>query len=338
MEYRRFGATDLTVSEVGFGCAGLGAVFSDVTKTEMLRTLHEARDAGVTFFDTADMYTQGESEKLLGEAFRRGREGVIIASKAGYALPAQRKAAARLKPLLRPLVRRLGLKREHLPAAVRGSLSQDFSPGYILKAADGSLKRLKTDYLDLYQLHSPPTSVLEAGEVFGALDTLRSQGKIRYYGVSCETVEDALICLRYPGVSALQLRLNLLDQRVLDEAIPRAAERGVGVIARECYAGGLLARPIDMTTLEEVMLDPAEREARSGELAAYNRLAEQQACSLPALALRFVLGVDGVSVALLGMRTETHLRDNLRHLAAPALSTEGIHALREKDRRESTRL
>jgi aryl-alcohol dehydrogenase-like predicted oxidoreductase len=163
MNYRSFGATKLTVSEVGFGCARLGGIFQDSTKADMLRTLHLAFDRGITFYDTADMYSQGESEILLGKAFHGRRDKVVIASKAGYCLPARRKMVARIKPLVRPIIQRAGLKRQHLPSGLRGALSQDFSAGYLLKAVDQSLKRLRTDYLDLYQLHSPPTSVLESG-------------------------------------------------------------------------------------------------------------------------------------------------------------------------------
>src|SRR5690348_11208250 len=109
MQYKRFGMTDLTVSEVGFGCARLGGIFQGATKADMLSTLHQAFDYGITFFDTSDMYCQGESEALLGEAFRGQRDRVIIASKVGYCLPTQRRVAARIKPLLRPLIQRVGL-------------------------------------------------------------------------------------------------------------------------------------------------------------------------------------------------------------------------------------
>src|SRR5260221_14628991 len=117
----------------------------------------------MNFFDTADMYSQGESEMLLGRAFRRQRPQVIIASKAGYCLPAQRRVIARLKPFVRPLIKLLGIKRHRLPVAVRGSLAQDFSPTYLRRAVEGSLRRLRTDYLDLLQLHSPPADVVARG-------------------------------------------------------------------------------------------------------------------------------------------------------------------------------
>lgn len=308
------------VSEIGFGCARLGGIFQQAGRDEYIRTIRLALDRGITFFDTADMYCQGESEALLGDALGRDRARVVVASKVGYKLPAQRRAAARLKPLVRPLIRRLGLRREQLPQAVRGTISQDFTPDYITRAVEGSLARLKTDYLDLYQLHSPPAAVLQDGGVFETLERLCGAGKIRYYGVSCERAEDALICLRYPGISSLQIRLSLLDQQALEEAIPQAAARGVAVIARECLAGGLLTRPLDALDLEDWIADPEEREAKRREIAGYAARAAQRECSLAQLALHFVLDADGISTTLLGMRTRAHVLDNLAGVEAPILA------------------
>src|SRR5437660_4401873 len=121
MRTRPFGKTDLTVSEVGFGCAGIGAIFQGSSRNESLALLHRALDEGITFFDTADMYTQGESERLLGQAFRANRDRVVIATKFGFRLPAQKKLIARVKPFLKPLVGRLGLKSRHIHAGLRGT-------------------------------------------------------------------------------------------------------------------------------------------------------------------------------------------------------------------------
>lgn len=330
MRYRRLGTTDLTVSEIGFGCARLGGIFQGTTRADMVSTLHLALDHGITFFDTADMYCQGESETLLGEAFRDRRERVVIASKAGYCLPTQRKIASTIKPLLRPLIQRVGIKREYLPSSIRGSLSQNFSAAYLMKAVDQSLRRLRTDYLDLYQLHSPPADILESGEFLTPLEKLKQQGKIRYYGVSCETTEDALICLRYPTLSSLQIRLSLLDQSALTDVVPRAAQQGMGIIARECFAGGLLGKPLDALNLSEVIPDAVEREAKRQEITEYHRIAEGNARPLAQVALQFVTAIDEVSVTLLGMRTHGHLADNMRHLAGDPLSAHALRNLREQ--------
>jgi aryl-alcohol dehydrogenase-like predicted oxidoreductase len=329
MKYRQLGATDLIVSELGFGCARLGGFFGDLTWSDLIRTLHQARDAGITFFDTADMYCQGESEALIGEAFRTRRHDVIVASKVGYAIPSQRRVLARVKPILRPLAHRLGLRREHLPSGVRGSLTQDFSPGYIVSAAERSLKRLRTDYLDLYQLHSPPRVVLDQGEAFLTLEKLQRQGKIRWYGVSCETTEDAIVCLEHGGSAALQLRLSLLDQSALATVVPRAVEQRTAVIARECFAGGLLARPAAALDLDGREVDVTEQERELHQLKTCERIAREHNRTLAEAAIQFVLGIEDVNVALVGMRTDAHLRANLSLLAAPPMGDAELGAFRE---------
>ena len=176
---KNFGNTDLQVSEIGLGCARLGGMLAQNQGRgeSPLTLLHKAFEAGITLFDTADMYTQGESETLIGQAFRAKRDKVVIASKGGYCLPAQRKLLARVKPLIRPLARALGISRGNLPSSVSGTISQDFSPGYLSGAIEASLRRLQTDYLDLYQLHSPPGTVIAAGEWVEALEKLKLRAK-----------------------------------------------------------------------------------------------------------------------------------------------------------------
>ncbi|HEX6242087.1 MAG TPA: aldo/keto reductase, partial [Polyangiales bacterium] len=173
------------MSELGLGCARIGGIFQR-DPGAFVALLERAREQGINFFDTADIYSQGESEKLVGRAFRRRRDQVIIASKVGYCLPTQRLLIARIKPLVRPLIRLLRIKRENLPSAVRGELSQDFSPAYIRKAVEASLRRLRTDYLDLLQLHSVPAEVVRRGDWLAALEGLKRAGKIRHYGITSD--------------------------------------------------------------------------------------------------------------------------------------------------------
>src|SRR3984957_11605575 len=189
--HRRFGRTELNVSEFGLGCARIGGIFKR-EPGDFLNILSAALDAGINFFDTSDIYSQGESERLLGRAFRHRREQVVIASKAGYVLPAQRRIVARPQPLVRPLIGLLGLRRHHLSSAVRGAPAQNFSPAHLVRAVEGSLRRLGTDHLDLFQLHSPPTAVIELSDWVETLDGLKRKGKIRYYGISCDSVEAEL--------------------------------------------------------------------------------------------------------------------------------------------------
>jgi aryl-alcohol dehydrogenase-like predicted oxidoreductase len=303
---RAFGRTDLSVSVFGLGCARIGGIFQRDT-AGFLNLLSAARDAGITFFDTADMYSQGESEILVGRAFKNGRSRVVIASKAGYLLPARRKLAARLKPILRPIIQRLGIRRDRLPASARGSLAQDFSPAYLRKAVEGSLRRLQTDYLDLLQLHSPPADVVERGEWKPALDALKREGKIRYYGVSCDTVEAGLAALRYPDVSSLQFSLSLLEPRAAEALAPQVRARGIAGVARECLANGLLAKAADQIDLAAYCRSGEEQRLREEQLAKYRQAAAEKGSSLARMAMDFVAGVEGVSVALLGVRSVAQL-------------------------------
>ena len=322
MRYKPFGNTKLTVSEIGLGCARLGGLVTQnqVRGESPLTLLHKALDAGITFFDTADMYTQGESETLIGKAFYGKRDRVVIASKGGYCLPAQRKFLAGIKPLVRPLARALGLKRENLPASVTGKLSQDFSATYLTGAVEASLRRLKTDYLDLYQVHSPPKETILSGEFIETLEKLKLQGKIRYYGVAVDTVDDAIACLDFSEISSVMVPFGLLNLEALDSFFSPAADRKLAVVARGCFGGGLLNVDLTQKQLQE-------KTFRWQEIMRYRRTAEQHGRSLTETALQFSLNIRPITVNLLGMRTEAHLRTNLDYLAAPALSDFELRAL-----------
>jgi aryl-alcohol dehydrogenase-like predicted oxidoreductase len=319
MRRRPFGKTGLQVSEFGVGCARIGGIFQG-NSGEFLRLLEVARDRGVNFFDTADMYSQGESEQLVGRAFRRGRDRVIIATKVGYCLPGRRKLAARLKPLLRPVIKLLGLRRDRLPAGARGALTQDFSPPYIRKAVEASLRRLRTDYVDLLQLHSPPTEVIERGEWERPLEDLKRAGRVRHYGIAVDTVDAGLAALRFPGVSSVQFTLNLFDQRAAEALLPKMRAQGVAGIARECLANGILAKTKTGLDLAAHCGSPDEARDREERLAPYREQASREGTSIARVALDYAAGVDGVSVALLGVRSVDQL-NGLLDLVARTAST-----------------
>lgn len=307
MELRQFGNTSLRVSRLGLGCARIGGVFqSDPRTFEDL--LAFAFDSGITFFDTADMYSQGESEALIGKVLRDKRDRIVIASKAGYSLPSRRRWAARVKPLLRPVVRLLKLRRDQLPASSRGALSQDFSPKYLCAAVEGSLRRLRTDHLDILQLHSPPLEVVERGEWLPALEELQRTGKVRYFGAAVDSIDAGLAALRYPGISSIQFTLNLLEPAGADELFPLAQRRGAGGIARECLANGLLAKPSEGIDLKGYCSSPEQEQHRARQLAALRREAETSGRSVLSRALAYPVSVPGVSVSLLGARTVEQLR------------------------------
>lgn len=323
VQYRSFGTTGLSVSEIGFGGSRLGGVFAQGSSDEAQTVLRQALDAGITFYDTADMYSQGEGEILLGKAFRGKRDQVIIAGKGGYCLPAQRKLMARIKPLARPIARMLGIKRESLPASVSGELSQNFTPAYLEQALDASLKRLATDYLDIYQLHSPPAAVIQSaefGDTIQALERFKQQGKIRFYGVAADTPDDARLSLQYPGISSLQFPFGLLDLEALDGVFAAAEQRGVGIIARGCFGGGLLKESLTEAELQA-------QTPKSQRILAYRAFAAQSGKPLLELALQFCLFVKPISTTLLGMRTPAHLQTNLRYHAAPPLAESEFLAL-----------
>jgi aryl-alcohol dehydrogenase-like predicted oxidoreductase len=287
------------VSAFGLGCARIGGIFKQ-DPNDFVNLLSASLDHGINFFDTADIYSQGESERLLGRTFRRRRDRVVLASKAGFLLPTQRRVLARFKPLLRPLIGLIGLARHHVPGAVRGSLSQDFSPPHLRRSIEGSLRRLATDHLDLFQLHSPPTAIVQAADWVQILDRMKTEGKIRYYGVSCDSVEAALAALEHPGVSSLQLPISLLERRAVD-ALPKAHASGIAVVAREVLANGALAKNASDVNLRSYCASDEEAAAKGEQLKAYRQTAAEQGISLARLALQFVNNLEAVSVTLVGV-------------------------------------
>src|SRR6266567_8533522 len=208
MEYRELGRTGWQVSAVSFGAWAIGGAWGNVDDRESLAALHRAVDLGVNFFDTADVYGDGLSERLLGQLKRERREEIIIATKAGR----------RLDPHVAD-----GYTAENLTAFV-----------------DRSLQNLGVDTLDLVQLHSPPTEVYYRPEVFGALDDLTRVGKIHYYGVSVERVEQALKAIEFPRVQTVQIIFNIFRQRPSELLFAEARKRRVGILARLPLSSGML--------------------------------------------------------------------------------------------------
>jgi aryl-alcohol dehydrogenase-like predicted oxidoreductase len=315
MNQRPFGRTGLRVSELGLGCARIGGIFKNDPKA-FVELLSAARDRGINFFDTADMYSQGESELLLGRAFRGRRDQVIIASKVGYCLPRQRRLVAAVKPFVRPLIKLLRIKRENLPTAVRGALEQNFSSAYVQSAVEASLRRLRTDHLDILQLHSPPAEIIRRGEWAEGIAALKRSGKVRFFGISCDTLEAAEAALELPDVSSLQLVVSLIEQSFAQAIVPRANQRQIAVIAREVLANGLLVKPEREIDLKHYCHSPEQQALRERELSSYRQTAAARGIPLARLAVDYATGIDGVSVALIGVSRMAQLDATLRDLGA----------------------
>ncbi len=209
MQYRRLGRTGLDVSAIGFGAWAIGGSWGAVDDEESMRTLHAAIDAGMNFVDTADVYGDGRSERLVAR-LRRERPGerIYIGTKAGRRLPVQTAA---------------GYTRENLAAWV-----------------DRSLRNLDTGAIDLLQLHCPPSSVFGDRGVYTILDELAAAGKIRHYGVSVETVDEALEAIRHPGVTTVQIIFNMFRPKPAERFFAAARAANAGILARVPLASGLL--------------------------------------------------------------------------------------------------
>jgi aryl-alcohol dehydrogenase-like predicted oxidoreductase len=264
------------------------------------------------------MYSQGESEILIGKAFRKKRDKVFIATKGGYCLPGRKRFIQLIKPFAKPIVRALGLRRSAVPAALSGTASQDFSPDYLRKAMEASLRRLQSDHIDLYQIHSPPREALRGNrlqDAVGLLARLQAEGKIREYGIALDSVDDAAHCLGMEGIASLQMPFGLMDLQALDGVFDKLSERQFGIIARGCFGGGALKQSLTEADLraEEPQWERALQ---------IRRLAEQMQRSPLEAALQFSLGIECISVTILGMRTPEHMAANLQYYAAKPLSNE----------------
>lgn len=209
MNQRPFGKTGNAVSEIGFGAWAIGGSWGDVSEEDAKAALHAALDSDTTFIDTADVYGDGRSERIIAAVLKeRGGPRPFVATKAGR----------RLDPHVAQ-----GYTAENLNAFV-----------------DRSLKNLETDCLDLVQLHCPPTEVYYRPEVFDAMDRMVASGKIRHYGVSVEKVEEGLKAIEYPGVKSVQVIYNIFRQRPAELFMREARDRGIAVIVRVPLASGLL--------------------------------------------------------------------------------------------------
>jgi aryl-alcohol dehydrogenase-like predicted oxidoreductase len=323
MNYRSFGNTGLQVSEIGLGCSNLGGGVFFKNDSESIRVLNLAFELGVNFFDTADSYGYGHSEEIIGRTFKNRRNEIYIASKVGMLPSSLARIGKQLLPILPPLRPLLQPWKGALKSVSKKR--QHFSSAYITQAVEQSLKRLRTDYLDVYQLHNPPTSILQQGEVFETLDDLRHKGKIRFYGVSANTISDALLCLRYSNISSLQVAFNLLEREAAEELLPQSAKHGIALIARVPLGRGLLTSKMAIQT-GHTLEDRRQQEERA-KVKELSFLERNGVRSISQAAILFVLHHPQISVVIPGTRSIRHLEQNIGALTAPPLTVEELKKL-----------
>jgi len=295
MEYRKFGNTELVVSEIGFGAWAIGGGamvgntsigWGDVDDKTSGLAIEAAVNAGINFFDTADIYGLGHSEDILGRAVGKNKE-VIIATKVGN-------------------------------VARDEKFTVDYSKEYIMSACDTSLKRLNRDAIDLYQLHSARLKQLQEGECIEAMQRLQQQGKVRYWGLSLNTFDPATeadYLLNSKLGNGFQVVLNILNQKALP-VIQKASEAGYGIIARMPLQFGLLTGKFDSTStfaLNDHRQKRLTKEVIASVLQAMKpvwELCEKYHITKAQLALRYILSYPEVSTVIPGIRTAAHVEQN----------------------------
>ena len=322
MQYRKLGRTGWKVSEISFGAWAIGGTWGDVNDNESLEALNIALDSGVNFFDTADVYGDGRSERLLAKLKKERKEKFYIATKAGR----------RLDPHTAD-----GYNRKNLSSFV-----------------ERSLKNLNTDAIDLLQLHCPPTQVFYMPEVFGILDDLVKEGKLIYYGVSVEKVEEALKAIEYPNVQIVQIIFNMFRHRPSEFFFEQAKKKQVGILARVPLASGMLAGKFTKDSKFEK--DDHRRFNRHGEdfdkgetfsgvdydlgLKAVEELKDicPVGITLTQFALRWILMFDAVTCTIPGAKRKNQVEENISSVDLPPLTDETmkkVNAVYEKHIKES---
>ena len=308
MKYRELGRTGWKVSEISFGAWAIGSAWGEVDDSESLAALHRAVDVGVNFFDTADVYGDGRSERLIAKLRKERSETIYVATKAGR----------RLKP----------------------HTAEGYSEENLTRFVERSLQNLRTDCLDLLQLHCPPTPAYYMPEVFEALDKLMASGKIQHYGLSVKPPEEGLKAMDYPNVQTIQIIFNLFRQRPAELFLKEAARRRVGVLARVPLASGLLTGRMSRETTfanddhrnfnrEGGVFDKGETfggvEFETGLRAVEElRAVKPEGVSMTQFALRWILMFEGVTCAIPGAKRPSQVEENAAASDAPSLSDQAM--------------
>lgn len=288
MKYRTLGKTGLQVSVIGLGTMVHAGHFGPMKDSESLSAIETALDLGVNFIDTSDAYGAGYSETLLGAALKGKRDRVIIATKGGNVMVGPNRG------------------------------KRIFEPEYISRVMEESLKRLKTDYIDLYQLHNPTVEVIERGAVWEVLERAKKAGKIRHYGVSINTMEEGIAAVKDGRSETIQIEYSLLAQEPAEAVFPLAQQANVGIIARIPLKRGILTGKLTQADEarfqgEDVRARSFKGEAFAKELAKADKLrflVHGQVKSLTQAALAFCIAHPAVSVVIPGARNAEQMREN----------------------------
>ena len=312
MNYRPLGRTGWKVSEISFGAWAIGGAWGQVSDEESLAALNQAIDSGINFLDTADVYGNGRSHRLIAQLKKSRKEEIIVATKMGRRLPKQTVE---------------GYSRENLTSWV-----------------EDNLRGLETEALDLVQLHCPPTSAYYHPEIFGVLDDLVQAGKIRFYGVSVERVEEALKAIEYPNLQTVQIIFNCFRQRPSELFFPQAKAKQVGILARVPLASGLLTGKFRIDTQFEAddhrnfnrqgqRFDAGETFSGVDYEVALSAIEEIRALLPPGvtmsqLALRWILMFDAVTCAIPGGKRPSQVADNATASNLSPLTPEIMAAIR----------
>lgn len=321
MRYRTLGRTNLRVSEIGFGAWGIGGPakagttpigWADWDPEVAKQAIQRAVDVGITFFDTADFYGLGKSEELLGEVLGKRWGDLVLATKVGHTLGED------------------------------GSVKMNYTRPHILQACDASLKRLRKDVIDVYQLHSAVVKDLEKGECIEAMEELKHQGKIKHWGLSLFTYDperEGLWMINHNVGDTLQLVLNIFNQRALHTVLPQAQEKGYGIIARMPLQFGLLTGKFtretrfDQADHRSMRLPPALLGKGLDHVERFAHIAKELSIPLSTLALKFVLAHQAVSTVIPGIKTPTQAESNASAsdaLDIPSKDVEFLHTLFEQ--------
>ncbi len=310
MRQRRLGKTELKVSEIGFGAWAIGGTgYGPVRDEDSLGALEAAWANGINFYDSADSYGNGHSETLLGRFLKgKPRGEIVIATKGGHDF-------------------------------YHGAVKKDFTPAHLQFACEQSLKRLGTDHIDLYQLHTPSLEVLRGGEAVDALEKLQKAGKIRFIGVSVYAENEAMAVFQDPRIAALQVVFNLLDQRMGRVVFPDARRHDVGLIVREPLACGLLTGKYNVRSKFEKTdhrsgWPPEKLELDLKKIEMLGRVLATRRISMARSALEYILEHDTISTVIPGIKTADQVEENIQASLDPRLRSQESSHLRDMYMRE----